>query len=142
MYKAKPFVIYTSVKKSAPNAEAHKAQYVSPTSLSFLGRPGGCILFSAASFEPCPLIERRGKADMLKPPLFLRGMPFGAGMALLSISALFSVFLRLGVPKSSSRASSRSMCDTLWEWPWPWEAEKLPPILDRGLRDSAIEDCE
>ena len=71
------------------------------------------MLFSAASFEPCPLVERRGKADILSPPLFLRGMPFGAGIALLSISALFRVFLRLGVPKSSSRASSKSICETL-----------------------------
>jgi len=86
----------------------------------------------------CPLIDLRGNADMLKPPLLRRGIPFGAGMALPSRSALLSVFRRLGVPKSSSRASSKSMCETLCEWPCPWEAEKLPPMLDRGLRDSAI----
>lgn len=90
----------------------------------------------------CPLIDLRGNADMLNPPLFLRGMPFGAGIALPSKSALLSVLLRLGVPKSSSLFSFKSMWETLWEWPCPWEAEKLPPMLDRGLRDSAICDCE
>lgn len=69
---------------------------------------------SVAFGPPCPLIDRRGSADMLRPPLFLRGIPFGAGMALPpSKSALLSVFLRLGVPKSSSRLSSKSMCETL-----------------------------
>jgi len=96
----------------------------------------------SASFGPCPLMDLRGKADILTPPLFLRGIPLGAGIALPSKSALLDVFLRLGVPKSSSRLSSNSMCETLWEWPCPWEAEKLPPILDRGLRDSAIWDWE
>jgi hypothetical protein len=62
-------------------------------------------------FSPgfCPLIDLRGRADMLSPPLFLRGIPLGAGMALASKSALLNVFLRLGVPKSSSRLSSKSM---------------------------------
>ena len=90
----------------------------------------------------CPLIDLRGKADMLNPPLFRRGIPFGAGIALPSRSALLNVFRLLGVPKSSSRASSKSMWDTLCEWPCPWEAEKLPPMLDLGLRDSAICDWE
>jgi hypothetical protein len=91
----------------------------------------------SASFAPCPLIDLRGKADILSPPLFLRGSPLGVGIALPSKSVLLNVF-RLGVPKSSSRLSSRSMWETLCEWPCPWEAEKLPPILERGLRDSAI----
>ena len=98
------------------------------------------MLLSAFSPDFCPLIDLRGKADMLNPPLFLRGIPLGAGMALDSRSTLLSVFLRLGVPKSISRLSLKSMCETLWEW--PWEAEKLPPTLDRGLRDSAICDWE
>jgi len=92
----------------------------------------------SASFGPCPLVDLRGKADILSPALFLRGIPLGVGIALPSKSGLFNVFLRLGVPKSSSRLSSKSMCETLWEWPCPWEAEKLPPMLDRGRRDSAI----
>jgi hypothetical protein len=96
------------------------------------------MLLSPFSPGFCPLIDLRGNADMLNPPLFLRGIPLGAGIALPSVSALLIVFLRLGVPKSSSRPSSKSMCETLWEWPCPWEAEKLPPMLDRGLRDSAI----
>jgi hypothetical protein len=95
-------------------------------------------MLSPFSGDFCPLIDLRGNADVPKPPLFLRGIPLGAGMALPSRSALLNVFRRLGVPKSSSRASSRSICETLCEWPCPWEAEKLPPMLDRGRRDSAI----
>lgn len=91
-----------------------------------------------SSFKPWPLMDLLGKGVMANPPLFLRGSPLGAGIPLPSISDLLRVFLRLGVAKSSSRASSRSICDTLWECPCPCEAEKLPPILDRGRRDSAI----
>lgn len=72
----------------------------------------------SASFEACPpLAVLLGNAVMPSGPLFRLASPGGPGMALLSTSPLPYVFLRLGVAKSSSRDSSRSICETLCEWP-------------------------
>lgn len=95
-------------------------QYVSPTPESFLGRPGGFIPLSALSPSleaGPPLVVLLGNVVMPSGPLFRLASPGGPGMALLSRSPLPYVFLRLGVAKSSSRDSSRSICETLWEWP-------------------------
>jgi hypothetical protein len=90
-----------------------------------------------------PLLVLRATDVIAKPPLCRRGIPFGAGIALPpSKSCLVSVLLLLGVAKSSSLPSSRSIWETLCECPCPCEAPKFPPMLDLGRLDSASEDCE
>lgn len=70
-------------------------------------------VFSPSLVAVPPLVVLLGKVDIPKGPLFRLASPAGVGIALPSKSPLPYVFLRLGVAKSSSRDSSRSMCETL-----------------------------
>jgi hypothetical protein len=71
-----------------------------------------------SSLNAVPLLVRFVNGVIVRPPLFLLGKADGgAGIALPSKSAFPYVFLLLGVPKSNSRPSSRSIFETLCECP-------------------------